>query len=307
MAYDYGQHFGDITLTQDLTTLPEERTWRLAAPGRAAKRHQIVLHLGCNVLRTSHMIRTITAIFDRLGLDYVAVGGPTYCCGIVHHRNGDTAAGAGMNRRTVELFQRYEPDEVVMWCPSCIYFYDEVQQFAWPFPVRHATEFLASRLPALEFSHRVDGRVALHYHSQSEPRRREGAAARAPPRSRRSSDKPCGTGYPGRRGSGGCAGDVRGVGVITYEARGREGTGELNQGDPLAAADVGHLGALRELGLDVRHGGNPLRDQQVLEPTAGEAGHSVIHAVTEGTWWNTAASSKCLDELVIGRSASRAS
>jgi hypothetical protein len=124
------------------------------------------------------MIRTITAIFDRLELDYVAVGGPTYCCGIVHHQQGDTAAGAGMNRRTVELFQRYEPDEVVMWCPSCIYFYDEVQKFAWPFPVRHATEFLVSRLPALTFSHRVDARVALHYHSQSEARRREGAAAR---------------------------------------------------------------------------------------------------------------------------------
>ena len=88
MAYDYKKHFGEITLTQDLTTLPEERTWRLAAPERDAEPHQIVLYLGCNVLRTSHMIRTVTAIFDRLGLDYVAVGGPTYCCGIVHHRNG---------------------------------------------------------------------------------------------------------------------------------------------------------------------------------------------------------------------------
>jgi len=34
MAYDYKEHFGEITLTQDLTTLPEERTWRLAAQRR---------------------------------------------------------------------------------------------------------------------------------------------------------------------------------------------------------------------------------------------------------------------------------
>jgi len=178
MAYDYKEHFGEITLTQDLTTLPEERTWRLVAPEREPEPHQIVLYLGCNVLRTSHMVRTVTAIFDRLGLDYVAVGGPTYCCGIVHHRNGDTAASGGMNKRTVELFQRYQPEEVVMWCPSCMYFYDEIQKFPWPFPVRHTTQFLADRLPALEFTHRVDAPVALHYHSQSEPRRREGAAAR---------------------------------------------------------------------------------------------------------------------------------
>jgi len=178
MAYDYGRHFGEITLTHDLLSRPEERTWRLAAPPREGERHQIVLYLGCNVLRTSHMIRTVTAIFDRLGLDYVAVGGPTYCCGIVHHGQGDTDAAAGMNRRTVELFERFEPDEVVMWCPSCIYFYDEVQQRQLPFPRRHATEFLADKLSELTFTHQVDARVALHSHVQNEARRREGQAAR---------------------------------------------------------------------------------------------------------------------------------
>ena len=99
MAYDYAKHFGEITGTQDLTTLPEERTWRLTAPSRDEEKHSIVLYLGCNVLRTSHMIRTVTAIFDRLRLDYVAVGGPTYCCGIVHHGQGAKDAAAGMNRR----------------------------------------------------------------------------------------------------------------------------------------------------------------------------------------------------------------
>src|SRR5437870_10307899 len=141
MPYDYGQYFGEITLTHDLTTLPGERTWRLARPGRDVEAHEIVLYLGCNVLRTSHMIGTITAIFDRLGLDYVAVGGPTYCCGIVHHQHGDEAAADGMSHRTVELFGRFRPKEIVMWCPSCIYFYDEVQQIRLPFPFRHATEF----------------------------------------------------------------------------------------------------------------------------------------------------------------------
>src|SRR5437867_10752278 len=171
MPGEIARQYGEMLLTQNLTTMPDERTWRLTAPPREGEHHDIVLYLGCNVLRTSHMIRTVTAIFDRLGLDYVAVGGPTYCCGIVHHRNGDTAASDGMNKRTVELFQRYKPEEVVMWCPSCTYFYDEIQKFPWPFPVRHATEFLADRLPALDFTHRVDASVALHYHSQSEPRR----------------------------------------------------------------------------------------------------------------------------------------
>lgn len=176
MGFDYSRYFGEITLTHDLTTRRDERRWRLAPPGRAPEPHRLVLYLGCNVLRTSHMVRTVTAIFDRLGLDYVALGGPTYCCGIVHHQNGDTAAAAGMNRRTLELFQRYQPEEVVMWCPSCIYFYDEVQRTPMPFPVRHATEFLAERLAELTFTTRVERAVALHCHTNSAARRREAAA-----------------------------------------------------------------------------------------------------------------------------------
>ena len=94
MAFDYKQTSATSWWRKTLTT-PEERTWRLTAPG-ARPSVTIVLYLGCNVLRTSHMIQTVNAIFDRLGLDYIAVGGPTYCCGIVHHRNGDIAAAKGM-------------------------------------------------------------------------------------------------------------------------------------------------------------------------------------------------------------------
>jgi Fe-S oxidoreductase len=178
MAYDYKRYFDEIAVIRDLTNMPEDARWRTAAPPQDGERHQIVLYLGCNVFRTSHMIQTITAIFDRLGLDYVAAGGPTYCCGIVHHQQGDTAAAGGMADHTIKLFERYEPDEVVMWCPSCIYFYDEVRQARLPFKVSHAAEFLASKLPEIRFTDQVNAAVALHYHNVSEPRRSEGSAGR---------------------------------------------------------------------------------------------------------------------------------
>jgi Fe-S oxidoreductase len=178
MAYDYGRYFGEIATIRDLTTMPEDARWRTAAPAKDGARHAIVLYLGCNVFRTSHMIQTITAIFDRLGLDYIAVGGPTYCCGIVHHQQGDTAAAGGMADHAIKLFEHYQPEEVVMWCPSCIYFYDEVRHARLPFKVSHAAEFLVSRLPGIRFTQRVDASVALHSHSAGEARRREGLAGR---------------------------------------------------------------------------------------------------------------------------------
>lgn len=131
MAYDYKRYFGEITTLHHLMTRPQDRTWRSVAPPADVEPHAIVLYLGCNVLRTPHLVRTVTAVFDRLGLDYVAVGGPTFCCGIVHHQQGDTAAGGGMGRHTIDLFQRYAPDEVVMWCPSCIYFYARAVPSRW--------------------------------------------------------------------------------------------------------------------------------------------------------------------------------
>jgi Fe-S oxidoreductase len=178
MPYDYAGYFGEIALTHDLTSPRAGRRWRLTPPPAAGEPHDLVLYLGCNVLRTSHMVQTVTAIFDLLGLDYVAVGGPTYCCGIQHHNHGDTAAAGGMSRHTIELFERFSPKEIVMWCPSCIYFYDEVQQLRLPFPFRQAAEFLVEQLPRLTFTRQVPARVALHYHTASEPRRREGAAGR---------------------------------------------------------------------------------------------------------------------------------
>ena len=178
-SFDYGKYFGEIKLTHDLLTKKEERTWLLKPP-RDGERHDVVLYLGCNVLRTSHMIQTVTAIFDRLGLDYVAVGGPSYCCGIQHHRRGQEASGERYANHTIELLQKMAPREVVMWCPSCIQFYDEVLHADLPFPKRHTAEFLADRMERgdFAFTERVDATVALHYHRETEPREREGLAGR---------------------------------------------------------------------------------------------------------------------------------
>ena len=39
MTYDYKRYFAEIATLHDLTTRPEERTWRLAAPGSDVEPH----------------------------------------------------------------------------------------------------------------------------------------------------------------------------------------------------------------------------------------------------------------------------
>ena len=123
------------------------------------------------------MVQTATAIFDRLGLDYVAAGGPTYCCGIQHHRRGQEASGERYANHTIELLQKMAPREVVMWCPSCIQFYDEVLEAELPFPKRHTAEFLADRLDRGEFTFTQPRRG--HRRAALSPRERARGSARA--------------------------------------------------------------------------------------------------------------------------------
>ncbi|MDA0770303.1 MAG: hypothetical protein BZY79_06290 [SAR202 cluster bacterium Casp-Chloro-G4] len=174
-GFAYGPYFREMTVQHDTMMMPENKSW-LAVPDKDPEPHKVVLYLGCNVLRTSHMIRTVTDVFDLLGVDYVAVGGPAYCCGIVHQRKGDTELSQTMGTNTVKYFERYQPERVVMWCPSCIYYYDDVFQVPASFETLHVTEFLVEQLDKMNLAPQPSQKVALHYHS-AHPRRLQEARA----------------------------------------------------------------------------------------------------------------------------------
>ena len=58
MAFDFAAFNREITLSADLMLLQDERGFSLKPP-RDGEKHDVVLYLGCNVLRTSHMIQLI--------------------------------------------------------------------------------------------------------------------------------------------------------------------------------------------------------------------------------------------------------
>ena len=176
--FDYAAYFREARLLHDLTMLPQDKRWRSAAPAQTEP-HSVVLYLGCNILRTSHMIRTMMDILDLLDVDYVAVGGAAYCCGVVHHHHGDTEIAQTVAHNTVRFLERFEPERVVMWCPGCIFFYDEVCRVPASFETQHPTEFLAEHLGDLRFVREVRQRVALHYHCSQPRRLAEARAAEA--------------------------------------------------------------------------------------------------------------------------------
>ena len=161
----YRNYYREIDVLHGLQSTPEERDWLLTTPKDSVKQSDIVLYLGCNVLRTTHLVRTVMDVFKLLGVDFAAVGGASYCCGIQHYQRGDQASARSVAATTVDNFRKFEPEQVVMWCPSCIYFYDDIMDMRPEFTFQHVTEFLVQHLDRLEFQPQPETTLSLHYHT----------------------------------------------------------------------------------------------------------------------------------------------
>jgi heterodisulfide reductase subunit D len=178
-SFDYAGYFRRIRQLERLAVNADEITWRekYQPPERSV---DVLLYLGCNVLITTHLAIEVTAVLKAMGVDFEAIGGPQFCCGIVHHGEGDVAAAGRLSRSTVEKMKSYGAKTLIMWCPSCDLHFDEVVlptvgQDLTP-TITHATQFLSERTDQLPFVHEVPARVAVHTHV-GHPRQERDAAA----------------------------------------------------------------------------------------------------------------------------------
>ena len=179
--YDYGAYFGPIEPLADAIRNTETRVW---GNGTEKNRdaHDYVLYLGCNVLRTVALAETITAILTEMGVDFVALGGPSTCCGIIHKSQGDTEAAATVTAQTFAKFDGYTPKAVLTYCPSCHTHMDNTTAesgLTTDAPYLHVTEFIVENLDRLNFRNRVERRVMFHAHGDNDQAERDSRFARA--------------------------------------------------------------------------------------------------------------------------------
>lgn len=179
--FDYGAYFGPILPLADATRNTDERCWGDGSE-KNKNAHDYVLYLGCNVLRTVALAETIVAILKELDIDFIPLGGPATCCGIIHHDNGDTAVSEKLTRQTLAKFEGYAPKAVLTYCPSCHAHMDfslAETGIDFDIPYLHVTEFITENLSRLTFKNRIDRRVYLHAHSDNEQARLDAKFARA--------------------------------------------------------------------------------------------------------------------------------
>src|SRR5207249_296488 len=77
--------------------LPAELIARITRSAHAATEGStpdVVLYLGCNVMKTPHIALLCMDVLDRIGARYSVSGGPANCCGVIQFRAGDLKTAA---------------------------------------------------------------------------------------------------------------------------------------------------------------------------------------------------------------------
>ena len=128
----------------------------------------VVMYLGCNVLKTPHIALLCLEVLDRLGTRYKVFGGPANCCGVIQYRAGDTKASGRIGGNTVAGFAGTGAARVLTWCPTCNIQLSEIVMPSTEagFALGHVVPYIAERIDRLrsQFIRPVSKRVALHEH-----------------------------------------------------------------------------------------------------------------------------------------------
>ncbi|MGH7310102.1 MAG: heterodisulfide reductase-related iron-sulfur binding cluster, partial [Candidatus Rokuibacteriota bacterium] len=139
-----------------------------SAHAEAPKSADVVMYLGCNVLKTPHIALLCLDVLDRIGTTYKVLGGPANCCGVIQFRAGDTRNAGKVGGNTVAGFAATGIPRVLTWCPTCnIQLGEIVLPSTTPgFALEHVVPYIADRLDRLapHFVRAVPRRVALHEH-----------------------------------------------------------------------------------------------------------------------------------------------
>ena len=115
-SFNYADYFAQISVLGDLLrdSKSTERPWLTSMPAEPQPA-QFVVWLGCNVLRTVHIVETLDDILKHIGVDYVMLGGPANCCGVQHARRDEPDTGRRMAWSTFDKFELFQPQKLLFW------------------------------------------------------------------------------------------------------------------------------------------------------------------------------------------------
>ena len=129
------------------------------------RQSKYVFFPGCNVYFQPEKILTALDVLAFISEEIAFVPGLDFCCGSSHIYTGAIEKAATLSAALLERLCAYEPEEVIVWCPTCqCRFATTLSQSGdLPFKVTSFAQFLVNHIQALPLQERVPPiRVTLH-------------------------------------------------------------------------------------------------------------------------------------------------
>lgn len=129
------------------------------------KQHaRYVFFPGCNVYFQPEKILNALDIMDAIGDDVAFLPGLDYCCGDSFMFLGDIDKGGQLTESLIIAISDFQPEAVILWCPTCLCRFDKsiAPAVDVPFRIVSFPQYLAANMSKLRLSDAVAGTVTLH-------------------------------------------------------------------------------------------------------------------------------------------------
>ena len=102
----------------DLQVRPSEARWLNSVPTRPEKTENVIF-LGCTLPASTHTAFSIIDIFEKIGIDFVALSGGEQCCGFPFYAAGKIDKFEEKARDLVDSVKAFSPKRLILPCAGC--------------------------------------------------------------------------------------------------------------------------------------------------------------------------------------------
>ena len=152
-----------IDIINRLQMQPSEARWLSRIPENPNP-VDVVLFLGCNGLLRPDIALSLIDIMDMIGINYVALGGTGFCCGMPAQMIGEVAESEKYMRNLIESLLALKPRTVLYACAECLYVTARIAPNIMDIPFKQDSviKFIADHLDHLQFKHPQSLGVTFH-------------------------------------------------------------------------------------------------------------------------------------------------
>jgi Fe-S oxidoreductase len=142
---------------------PSEKRWLCEVPDNP-RQADVVLFFSCQSIGMPDKIFTMVDILERMGIDFVGLGGVDFCSGYFYLSFGYIEESFREAKRLISAVESFKPKKLVVWCPATYYRMTKIlPKFALSsFQVQHVTQFISDNMHKLEFTKPLNKKVTLH-------------------------------------------------------------------------------------------------------------------------------------------------